>query len=789
MLRSPRRRGMALLLSIVMLAAAGCGSDDCSAPAPTPTATVAPTPTLRADSFFAPIPPPLSPDNANHLGPPRSGVVGRASAASTTPAFDHWFYLVNGAGIPMPATNFTPNVLMANGSAPDGAPAPNGGTGVGVAPLNADSTSRQIWKAIAGTQSGYYFLRSALSFDGPSTNGYSFNLLTGAGPAANALDLGYLSTYNTSIYWNQSASPTGDNSGFQQWAYDTSNAQLSNFTGGQLYNSSPTAGVDTDSTAPGNQWYAYPNYYIEQVVAQPDSDPPFPAFPIAAPTSANTAPAGATPTPTPDASGEQDAYDYLNEILLDGAMPTCTYNGTAYTGIRCEYANLSATSTLDECASYCLVQATGDTVPSAISGTVSLTDWTAVTWQIYQECSFAAQVQTTFNAYNQLMTDVFVEDGDLITNLASDVGVSASQSINAVALDVIEGILYTLLGATGDPAAGVAANLMSMSVNTALAAGGDSAESLTQEITAEVSQLYAQLGTAFQVLTDQSANGETAILTDWGRLQLIGPLTEITGYNGLGLTSTDVSNLQAAATKGYSLAVMQELMPIAYESEMSISLLSDEWDDVPTYAEYAYYTFGSNLSNYNTGYLQQQGDRLNQYPSQTVMETDIIDNGGNLFELFNALDGWSALPLLTTNSYSCYGNVVTLYNATPVDLWVTVTAPQGYFAAPGVDYDATGDNSGSTGPVTFELRPYGYLPLWSVVSPKNNYRDMTIDVEIFDYAYSTTDSVASFNYGSDGCHNQAPIGPWDIDFIAGYGFYPSGFELVNNGAMYVTVTN
>jgi len=783
------RRMMCLLA--LGLAVAGCASDDGGAPAPTATGTPRPTPTLRPDSVFAPVAPPLSPDDANHLGPsPFGRGAARARAAQTTlPTFDHWFYLVNGNSVPL-ATGAEPDVLMVNGAAPDGAPAPNGGVGVGVATLAADTTGRQLWKAIAATQDGYVYLRSAVGFESQGVG--VTNFLTGGGPAANALDLGYLSSWSTAVYWNQAASPTGDNSGFQQWAYDSETAQLSNLEGGQLYDASPTAGVGSDTSAPGDQWYAFPNYLLEQVVAEEDSSPPFPTFPLPFRTSVATPPAGATPTPTPDAVAQQAAYDYLNQQFFPAAAPPdCTYGSTEYDGIRCEYVDLTATATLDTCAGYCLDQsAIGTRPPESLVGTVSSNDWVAVNWQIYQECLYAASVQNTFNAYNQIFTEVFLEDSDKVPGLANDVGVSASQSLSVVAIDFIEGILYTLLGATGDPAAGVFANMMSMGVNSVLAAGGQNADDLQSEIDTTVADLYTDLASAFEVLVDQNANGETAILSDWGRLQQIGPLTQVTGYNGLGLDADDVADVQTAAGKGYSLVAMQELLPLAYFVTMDVASLSDTWG-APSYAEFSYSTFGSNTQSYNVAFVSETGPRLDQYPSSTVMQTDIFDNGGNAFELFNAIDGWSSLGFASQN-FSCYGAAATIYNATSTNLQVVATATQGGLAAPGQEYDAEVFPQGAAGPVTFQLPPYGYLPIWSVATGSQD-NDMTIVVDVIDEAISTSAPVATFTYGSDGCRGRSPLNVWDVGAGNGYGFYPAGFNLeLDSGlsqSLWVTVTN
>ena len=119
---------------------------------------------------------------------------------------------------------------------------------------------------------------------------------------------------------------------------------------------------------------------------------------------------------------------------------------------------------------------------------------------------------------------------------------------NVVPIDIIEGLVYTLLSATGDPAAGVFANLMETAVNTTLASG--QGQTLTQKLTTTVANLYTDLGNQLTAVMNQEYNGENAILMDWGRLQQIGPLTLVTGYNGLGLSTTDESNIESAAIKG-----------------------------------------------------------------------------------------------------------------------------------------------------------------------------------------------------------------------------------------------
>jgi len=371
------------LLVAAMLNMGGCGG---SSNSNSPQAGA--NPALMSGSVFVPVAPPLSPNTVGYspsqAGGMTSSVQARLSVAASTivqanlsaaaatsvakaslsaavapVVLDHFFYLVNGSGLPTPAPNnvaapapsATAFVLTVNGLAPNGAPNPNGGTGVGLALLNPAANGTQLWKAVQASTPGYFYLRSAESFNTNSATLASPNFLVGIGYNINSaggstvpLDLGYLSSWNTSIYLNQeleltSSGPT-DGSSFQQWSYDTSNAQLTNLkANGQLYYASPQAGVASQTPAPGNQWYTYPNYFLEQVVNEPNSSPPFPAPSVA--TNSNG---------TTDVAGEQAAYDYISNAVLCGngtvtcaaSTQSCQMEGNIYAGIRCQYINLNA---------------------------------------------------------------------------------------------------------------------------------------------------------------------------------------------------------------------------------------------------------------------------------------------------------------------------------------------------------------------------------------------------------------------------------------------------------------
>ena len=785
------------LLSFILCIYAGCSSSDNPPPEPTPEPTM--------ESFFEPIPPTLSP-------PDEGGIINNASSDiiagnekttsetnDPTPVpvvMNRWFYLINGHDIQQFSTSTSTTsayILTVSGSAPWGAPSPNGGTAVSVASLDLneispDKRGRSLWKAVQSSVSGQFYLRSAESFE-PQLNGGDYtgmypSLLLGYGATFAPLDLGYVPAWNSSacVFWNQEESPNGDQSAFQMWSYDTETAELLNFSNGPLYYASGDALVGTGSGASENQWYTYPNYYLGQIVGQQDSVPAFPAFPLDAVTyNSCTVPDGGTE------AGQQAAYEYISNQAIKGL----TQGDECYEDIRCEYTNLNMTSALAACNSDCTDWAEDptNTNPGSYNNvTISDTDWQAVTCQLSMECAYASQIQTTFNNYNDILDWIFTEDASTLPQLGSDLNLSAETSVNVVAIDIIEGILYTVLSAA-DPVLGVFANLMEMGVSAAEDAGESTAQQLTQSITTTVAKLYSDLGTQMQLLMDQTSNGENLILSDWGRLKLAGPLTEIPGYNGLGISDDDQATIEIYAKKGYILSAMQVLLPLAYSLAPNVCLDNDTpFDKMPSQAYYAYSTFGTQTGSYTVNYLFETGNTKN-FPDPQVMTTDIMGNGANSFELFNGLNGWNGIPQTakpTQTNLGVSGTVVTLFNASSADLSVEVSPSQGMIAAPTYFFNSNGycdyasGLHGSETSANFELRPYGYLPVW--VTAKNE--QLTVDITVTDSG--TGGQACSFTFGSDGSLCNVPAWAWDLSFGTGW----SGTDIssqapgcVNGGTM------
>jgi hypothetical protein len=455
---------------------------------------------------------------------------------------------------------------------------------------------------------------------------------------------------------------------------------------------------------------------VGAIVNEPNSNPPFPAAADA---------------------GQAAAYDYISNLpgLAVGDI-SCNYEGTAYTGIRCEYSIVTTSKALTDCFS----AVSSATPPTSYNGTpISPADWTAVSTQIENECSDAVAVQNLFNYYNQIFAFVFINAGDQITNLYEDVKLSKNQSLTAAApIELIEGLLYTLLNASKDTGAGVVANLMAAAVNTALAVPQNT---LNEKLSTTAGALYGALSTQFQQVNAGALTAENAILEDWGRLQQIGAATNVVGYNGLGLNATDVESLENQTLSAYELAIMQQFMPVAYNPWITFaSTGAPSGLNTTNYNNFSYATFGSNTQNNNSGTFLGN-------PSLQVLKTDIFGNGTDPFEVFNALNGWNSFKVDINEMGHQYCQVVTiaLFNATANDLSVIITPSKGTIASPGCN-QVTCKSSWSGA----ELRPYGYLTLYA-----QSYNDHLQDsVGI----YSGSVLAGSLNLqGSSFCSNGARL--------------------------------
>lgn len=291
---------------------------------------------------------------------------------------------------------------------------------------------------------------------------------------------------------------------------------------------------------------------------------------------------------------------------------------------------------------------------------------------------------------------------------------------------------------------------------------------------------------------------------DWGRLSQIGPATQQSGYWGLKWPDTLTGIVVPYMVNGYEVTVMKDLLPLVYnlhpivgQTKAPANPYGAAGNNPPSYAQYAM-DFGSGgitaaptssqtnwAHYYNQGYWETGGE-IHSYPDSTVMNDDLMDLGADPFEIFTGINGWSGNGTGTVYylNLSCEGVVVTLFNSTPSDLWVNYTTKQGEESGPGEDYGAvfgqvahsTYGLGGLKGTAWAELRPYGYSTMFFAqdnVTPTNQ----TGSIEIFDTNYSTTNPVASFEEGQDGCTATSKTNIHKGSFTAGNYSWAGGLQV------------
>ncbi|MDO8704115.1 MAG: hypothetical protein Q7J84_04140, partial [Sulfuricaulis sp.] len=662
-------------------------------------------------------------------------------------------------------------MLTVNGTGPAGSPNPNSGTGVGLAPMTLVAspvpqsspsavatavpfafTGAQVWQAAPGTQPGNFFLRSGESFTVDRTNNAVGSLLLGYGATEAVLELGYLPNWYTAIFLDQSNSPTGDNSCFEQWSYDTSTAQITNCNGGQLSEGSPTVNVGGGTSAPGNQWYALPNYHLVDIVTRANASPLFPAW----------------------TANQQNAYNWISAQPTINATGPCVpvavgvganqMTGQCFTGVRNEYqnSNFQTAQTNSNIQSLAYPSAT----PSPFFGPADLQ---AVQNQLNLELTYVGDVQGLIGNARTVLATVFWENSNVLTKVVADLGVSSTAKPFAVAAQIVEGSLYTLLCALG-PVTGVVANV----IQTAFDTTAISQPSFEQEVGGTVGELAGNLNTQFNFMSNALTLDYNSIVYDWSRLSEVGPATQQAGYWGLFWPDTLTGIIVPYMVNGYEITVMKALLPLTYNlhevvGQTSASIIPFS---PPSYAQYGW-DFGSAATTmpvgsmgttdwagyYNQGYWET-GSTIFHYPSATVMQNDLLDLGANPFEVFSGINGWGGgVGTVYYPNLSCEGVAVTLFNATPSDLWVNYTTVQGeesgISASSHKDFGAIFDSEywaidGLKGTAWAELRPFGYTTMFYAqdnVTPTNQ----TGSITVFDPNFSTSSSVAFFEEGQDGC--------------------------------------
>ncbi len=773
---------------------AACGSNSGTTPIPNPGPTGGHI-RIRHGAFFVPVVPPFSPDS------PYGAIASKASTPYAGAQNDHWFYLVNGyqlqtpvPGVPgsAPVPQTTPYVLAVNGPLPQGAPGPNGGVTAGTVSLSTAPQTNLLWKLVQVTpgstsSSQHVFLRSAQSFlplqpwvgQTPIPTGASVpsgtypSLLTGFAAQAVNLDLGASSSLSPAVYMNQNTYPfTSGQTSFQQWYYDVSTATVNNANGGVLAQTcTPGAnggcvGLAGGTTGSTSRWYAYPNYLLSTVVAEPTSGPAFPQ------PSVTTVPgAGVT-----DVAGEQAAYYYISTNALSDtitSLPHCIIPGepgygaynTTY-GIRCDYINVNDTGFISNCVN----SANATSPPSgpqpynpsnaAQTATITAADWSVVAKQMHAECNYAQGVSLTFSSYQTVLSDIFTGASGQINPIAQQI--QSTQKVKVSPLILLRGIVYSVLS-LGGAESGLFANLMQTTIdyNTA------HHTALQTPIAATAQSLYGQLSTMFTNNVENEGNQLEIIVWNWHKLEQVGPLTAQDGPNGLGITLADEGAMEKEGIAAYQTVLLQTFFPSAYQLSMNPGQTSTNPFKSPSYDTYAYLTFGSASGTYNVNVLCQGNGKYKNCPTQQLMAAPTPLPEQARFQLFNGMNGWSQLQR-TSNSLKCENVMMNVFNGTPNLLTVRVVPNKnaGQIIAPGGGW--------TKNPYSAQLFPFGYVPIYAAYSvPFGGQSQLSITVNIF--SGSTMVGTFTVRDGYCGVQYVRNISASNVSTASGWSFYPTPY--------------
>lgn len=541
------------------------------------------------------------------------------AASGTTPsAVPQWFQIVYAPSI----GTQNPLVLnVANNTA-------GGGENIILWPLQANSRN-ELWQY---TQSGQFV---------SGVGDYWYNTFTSSKSPAQPMALSQMNGIVVS-----EASQTGTLEGgadqFQQWKITPdclttqcgSGAVIQNqLTGGYLVSSGTQGQVTALASNPQAQWVFWPPRTLQIILNETNSN--FPTF-----------------------TGNQlTAYNDISaEVSPSLSGNSCTYEGIAVTGIRCQYSDMDATRS-GALASY-LAQI--DALP--VQKGISSSDWKAVVGQLTTEITDVELVQGLYDNYNDFYNGLFINNQATLNQMISDAGLTASSpnGISGKGIAIMEGVLYTVIEgvggfATGKLAAGIGAigNLTETAINGAVANGSVSQNNFQ----ATVSTLWGKLSSDFISIQTVAGTNETSIDEDWGRLQAVSALIVSTGPDSLRWTSMETPDLVAALQPGFEVATMQMLLPAKYwldpiphitDSNL-IQFFNEDYHNPPPSYDFLETSIGNGVYNFSAIASGANNELfVTPFPGQAPMQNDLFNNGVSQLALFNNLNGWN-FPLSWTN--------------------------------------------------------------------------------------------------------------------------------------------
>ncbi|MFC5570161.1 hypothetical protein ACFPN1_08835 [Lysobacter yangpyeongensis] len=348
-----------------------------------------------------------------------------------------------------------------------------------------------------------------------------------------------------------------------------------------------------DSDTPA-QWYFLSSSPLDAIMAMPPSNPSFPAF-----------------------TAEGDAvYAAINTQLAQHfRQPDLV--------LRDEYANLSAD-----------IDGYRQQLPKLDYSAFPDDVWKPVADQLEAELDAAISVRNVFQLYGDFHEKLFEDNGFLLNKLGQLAGFEQGDqtSVGGLILAIVSGVIYTVLSDMGG-AYGVAANVLQSGINAAVAAQkSDMSPSLFQVAYAD---LWTQLSGTFEALLATFDDMQQAMLTDWAKMSAVSSLTTSKSPDSLAWPAGKDSHLLDVAANGYTIAVMQMLLPARFQIYQYVDDNDDPIDKVPQYAQH--------ITPYKDGYYKYWiADPVYQYvcPDEAALDA-VWAAGATQDDFFAGSNGWA----------------------------------------------------------------------------------------------------------------------------------------------------
>ncbi|KAK9319826.1 hypothetical protein V1517DRAFT_331258 [Lipomyces orientalis] len=355
--------------------------------------------------------------------------------------------------------------------------------------------------------------------------------------------------------------------------------------------------------------------------------------------------------------------------------------------------------------------------------TISLDDWNIVSIQLQAELQAVTAVQTLFANYSTYHADAFAGQDALVNGLIADAGVTNDgPHIGGLVLSVLSGVLYTVLEGIGAAptmmAFGVLGNIVQTAINSGVAGQGI-LKSSADPFEVQVGELWSQLSTQFNNLLTATAAMETAILSDWGMVSATFALINSTGPDSLAWPPDMTPQLVTASIPGFTVSIMQMLMPAKYQIYSWQQDNADEFSGVSPLVQ----RIESNGDGTYTHYWIATAADWSDYPIDEAMNA-CFAAGEDGWDFFHSANGWTFAQVYCNYQPDCsdYLNV-TVYNQTYNPLNIVLSMVEG-------------QNSSNGSPTLYSYMSSSLLGYY--------YNGLSMQVDIYDPKVSSDSSVASF---------------------------------------------